>query len=170
MFITIFPRQMQKWTEYYIKRGMEISQKENLFENWKKNSTWVLCLTDVVKRMCKSVYKCCLGYKKLLNVTSLLNSVRNLKSLWIKENSISSWRLERNTKDRSCFSLYGIWTLLLYPRHLCRRVYSFRLSFVCSFVLPSVTLVGFTAKCYVKVSQVGIISPTTHQKAFIFGP
>ena len=31
--------------------------------------------------------------------------------------------------------------------------------FVCSFVLPSV---AFRAKFYVKVSQVGYISPTTH--------
>ena len=54
---------------------------------------------------------------------------------------------------------------------------SFRLSislfvhlFVCSFVLPSVVLVEFRAKFYVKISQVEYISPTTHQIAFIFGP
>ena len=41
---------------------------------------------------------------------------------------------------------------LLYLWHLCQGVYSFRLSvcpFVCSFVLPSVTLVEFRAKFYV---------------------
>ena len=66
---------------------------------------------------------------------------------------------------------------LLYPRHLCRRVYSFRLSvrpFVCSlvrsFVRTSVTFVEFASKFCVKVSQVVYISATTHQKAFIFGP
>ena len=73
---------------------------------------------------------------------------------------------------------------LLYPRHLCRGVYSFRLSvrpfvclyvrsFVCSFVLPSVAWnlrQSFASKFCVKVSQVVYISATTHQKAFIFGP
>ena len=61
----------------------------------------------------------------------------------------------------------------LYPRHLCRRVYSFRLSvrpFVCSFVRNSVTFVEFASKFCVKVSQVVYISATTYQKAFIFGP
>ena len=58
---------------------------------------------------------------------------------------------------------------LLYPRHLCRRVYSFRLS-VRMFVRNSVTFVEFASKFCVKVSQVVYISATTHQKAFIFGP
>ena len=53
------------------------------------------------------------------------------------------------------------------------RVYSFRLS-VCMFCLFIRTLFrpvcGITSKFYVKVSQVGYISPTIHQKAFIFGP
>ena len=31
-------------------------------------------------------------------------------------------------------------------------------------------LVEFTAKFYVEVSQIGYISTTTHQKAFMFGP
>ena len=47
----------------------------------------------------------------------------------------------------------------------------FRLSicpFVCSFVRISFRRVR--AKIYVRVSQVGYISPTTHQKTFIFGP
>ena len=80
---------------------------------------------------------------------------------------------------------------LLYPRHLCRGVYSFRLdvcpfvrsyvrsfvrSFVSSFVrvfvrsLLSVTFVEFTSKFLVKVSLSEYISLTTHQKAFIFDP
>ena len=78
---------------------------------------------------------------------------------------------------------------LLYPRHLCRGVYSFRLSvrpFVCSYVRSFVRLfvrsfvrsfvrtsfrrVEFASKFCVKVSQVVYISATTHQKAFIFGP
>ena len=59
----------------------------------------------------------------------------------------------------------------LYSWHLCRGVYSFRLSvcpFVCSFVrsLLSVALVEFTSKFSVKISLSGYI---THQKAFIFG-
>ena len=73
----------------------------------------------------------------------------------------------------------------LYPRHLCRGVYSFRFSvrplvcshvrsFVCSFVRSfvgtSFRRVEFTSKFCVKVSQVVYISATTHQKAFIFGP
>ena len=75
----------------------------------------------------------------------------------------------------------------LYPRHLCRGVYSFRLdvcpfvrsyvrSFVSSFVrvfvrsLLSVTFVEFTSKFLVKVSLSEYISLTTHQKAFIFEP
>ena len=41
-------------------------------------------------------------------------------------------------------------------------------SFVRPFVIPSVR--GITSKFYVKASQVGYISPTTHQKAFLFGP
>ena len=51
--------------------------------------------------------------------------------------------------------------------HLCRGVYSFRLS-VCPFVLSyvrsvlSVALVEFTSKFSVKVSISGHISPTTH--------
>ena len=76
---------------------------------------------------------------------------------------------------------------LLYPRHLCRGVYSFRLdvcpfvrsyvrSFVRSFVrvfvrsLLSVTFVEFTSKFLVKVSLSEYISLTTHQKAFILEP
>ena len=64
---------------------------------------------------------------------------------------------------------------LLYPRHLCRGVYSFGLSvrpFVCKFVclLLSVTFVEFTSKFLVKVSLSEYISLTTHQKAFIFEP
>ena len=61
----------------------------------------------------------------------------------------------------------------LYPRHLCRGVYSFRLSvcmFVRSFVRTSVTFVEFASKFYYKVSQVVYISATTYKKAFIFGP
>ena len=73
----------------------------------------------------------------------------------------------------------------LYPRHLCRGVYSFRFSvrpfvcsyvrsFVCSFVRSFVRTsfrrVEFASKFCVKVSQVVYISATTHQKAFIFGP
>ena len=38
------------------------------------------------------------------------------------------------------------------------------------FVCPSVTFVEFTSKFYIKVSPSGYISPTIHQKAFIFGP
>ena len=67
----------------------------------------------------------------------------------------------------------------LYPRHLCRGVYSFRLD-VCPLVrsivrvfvrsLLSVTFVEFTTKFLVKVSLSEYISLTTHQKAFIFEP
>ena len=67
--------------------------------------------------------------------------------------------------------------LSLYPRHLCRRVYSFRLSvcpfvrsYVRMFVRNSVTFVEFASKFCVKVSQVVYIAATTYQKAFIFGP
>ena len=78
---------------------------------------------------------------------------------------------------------HSVWFCLLYPRHLCRGVYSFRLDvcpFVCSFVssfvrvfvrsLLSVTFVIFTSKFLVKVSLSEYISLTTHQKAFIFEP
>ena len=77
----------------------------------------------------------------------------------------------------------GLIGVLLYPRHLCRGVYSFRLdvcpfvrSYVRSFVrvfvrsLLSVTFVEFTSKFLVKVSLSEYISLTTHQKAFIFEP
>ena len=73
----------------------------------------------------------------------------------------------------------GLFGSLLYPRHLCREVYSFRLSvrpFVCSFVcsyvrsLLSVTFVEFSSKFLAKVSPSEYISLTTHQKAFIFEP
>ena len=69
--------------------------------------------------------------------------------------------------------------VFLYPRHLCRGVYSFRLDvcpFVCSFVrvfvrsLLSVTFVEFTTKFLVKVSLSEYISLTKHQKAVIFEP
>ena len=43
-------------------------------------------------------------------------------------------------------------------------------SYVRSFVCDSVTYVEFMTKFYMQVSQVGYISRTTHQKAFIFGP
>ena len=81
-----------------------------------------------------------------------------------------------------CMNQYEYqWSRLLYPRHLCRGVYSFRLSvrpfvcsyvrsFVCSFVRTSFRCVEFVSKFCVKVSQVVYISATTHQKAFIFGP
>ena len=68
---------------------------------------------------------------------------------------------------------------LLYPRHLCHGVYSFRLDvrpLVCSFVrvfvrsFLSVTFVEFTSKFLVKVSLSEYISLTAHQKAFIFEP
>ena len=42
--------------------------------------------------------------------------------------------------------------------------------FVCSSVIPSVTLVEAASKFCVKVTQVVNISVTTNQKAFIFGP
>ena len=46
------------------------------------------------------------------------------------------------------------------------------IAFVFPFVhsLISVALVECTSKFSVKVSRSGYISPTTHQKAFIFGP
>ena len=65
---------------------------------------------------------------------------------------------------------------LLNPRHLCRGVYSFRLSvrpFVCSFVRSFVTfrhVRRIYLKVLVKVSLSEYISLTTHQKAFIFKP
>ena len=60
-------------------------------------------------------------------------------------------------------------SIFLYPRHLYQGVYSFHLS-VCPFVYSSVTFVEFTSKFYIKVSLSGYISPTAHQKAFVFGP
>ena len=59
--------------------------------------------------------------------------------------------------------------LSFYPWHLCRGIYSFRLS-VRMFVCASVKYVEFTTKFFVQVSQVGYISRITRQKAFIFGP
>ena len=64
---------------------------------------------------------------------------------------------------------------ILHPQHLCRRVYSFRLSvhplvclFVCSFVHSYFLPVrGITSKLYVQATWVEYISPTTHQTAFI---
>ena len=49
-------------------------------------------------------------------------------------------------------------------------VHSYVRSFVRSFVRTSFRRVEFASKFCVKVSQVVYISPTTHQKAFIFGP
>ena len=57
-------------------------------------------------------------------------------------------------------------SVLLYPRHLCRQVYSFRFSvrmFVSSFSRICV-------KVLVKVSLVVYISCSYSQKPFIFGP
>ena len=63
---------------------------------------------------------------------------------------------------------------LLYPLHLCRGVYSFRLSvrmFVRLFVRSYFRSVrGINSKFYGQANRVEYISPTTHQKAFIFGP
>ena len=67
----------------------------------------------------------------------------------------------------------------LYLRHLCRGVYSFHLSirmfirsfvclFICSFVCSFIR--GIISKFYIQATGVEYISPTTHQKAFIFGP
>ena len=63
---------------------------------------------------------------------------------------------------------------LLRPLHLCRGVYSFRLS-VRMFVRSFVRLYfrphrEITSKFYVQATRVEYISTTTHQKAFIFGP
>ena len=57
----------------------------------------------------------------------------------------------------------------LYTRHLCRGVYSFRLS-MHTFVrlLLSVTFVDFTSKFLVKVSLSEYIYLTIQQNAFIF--
>ena len=66
--------------------------------------------------------------------------------------------------------------MYLYPRHLCQGFIVFVFPLVHTYVrsyyrgVPSVALVEFRAKFYVKVSQVLYISPITHQKAFIFGP
>ena len=73
---------------------------------------------------------------------------------------------------------YEIASGLIIPWHLCRVVYSFRLSvrmfirsFVCSFVRSYFRPVcGITSKFYVQATWAEYISPTTHQKAFIFGP
>ena len=49
--------------------------------------------------------------------------------------------------------------IIVYPRHLCRRVYSFRLSvrpFVCSLVRTSVTFVEFASKFCVKSFSSGV--------------
>ena len=58
--------------------------------------------------------------------------------------------------------------------HKCRGVYSFRLSvrpFVRTYVRSYFRPVrGITSKFYVQATRVENISPTTHQKAFIFGP
>ena len=82
-----------------------------------------------------------------------------------------------NVSGLSCVSNSYTPGIYLDPRHLCRGVYSFRLSvrpFVCSFVRSFVRTsfhhVEFASKFCVKVSQVLYISATTHQKAFIFGP
>ena len=53
---------------------------------------------------------------------------------------------------------------------ICRGVYSFRFSvrmFVRSYFRP---VRGITSKFYGQATRVEYISPTTHQKAFIFGP
>ena len=90
--------------------------------------------------------------------------------------------LKRDGFVRACGNI-----AYLYPRHLCRGVYSFPLDvclFVCSYVrsfvssfvrvlvhsLLSVTFVEFTTKFLVKVSLSEYISLTKHQKAFIFEP
>ena len=89
---------------------------------------------------------------------------------------LATWNFEYALQLQSTKTI-----LFLYPRHLCRGVYSFRLSvrpFVCSFVCSfvrsfvrtSFRRVEFASKFCVKVSQVVYISATTHQKAFIFGP
>ena len=81
---------------------------------------------------------------------------------------------EKSYDTMSLFeSLFGY--MSLYPRHLCRGVYSFPLDvcpFVCLFVrsLLSVTFVEFTSKFLVKVFLSEYISLTSHQKAFIFEP
>ena len=84
-----------------------------------------------------------------------------------------------------------ICSIFLYPRHLCRGVYSFlypgiyaagyivfALTFVRSYVRSFVRVfvrsllwfVEFISKFLVKVSLSEYISLTTHQKAFIFEP
>ena len=88
--------------------------------------------------------------------------------------------LHQKIIDRGLKTAFIILTALLYPRHLCRGVYSFRLD-VCPFVRSYVrSLVRsfvrvfvrslLTSKFLVKVSLSEYISLTTHQKAFIFEP
>ena len=76
-----------------------------------------------------------------------------------------------------CSSHYENTLPFLYPWHLCRGLYSFRLSIrlcirscVHSFVPPSVTLMEFMSKFYIKVSLNWYISLTANQKALIFWP
>ena len=50
-------------------------------------------------------------------------------------------------------------------------VFPFVLSFICLFVRSYFRPVrGITSEFYVQATRVEYISPTTHQKAFIFGP
>ena len=116
-----------------------------------------------------------------------LDQILCVASLWWGKSCIRFWgRLDQNSgfhgnrkppltydreNDVSTFSRLFLTLSFLYPRHLCRGVYSFHLPFVRSYVRSYFHPVGgITLKFYVQATRVEYISPTTHQKAFIFGP
>ena len=77
-----------------------------------------------------------------------------------KSRNLTIKTLKTETKSASC---------MIIPSAFMPRVYSFRLS-IRMFVRSYVRLGEIFSQSCRKVSQVGYVSRTTHQKAFIFGP
>ena len=127
----------------------------------------------------------CTGIRLLLLICSFISSfffLSNFQTLkffvTLFSGTVRPRRLKLGTHgqwaDVLCIPELGcccLFVRLLYPRHLCQGVYS---SFVCLFVRLFVhsyfrPVRGITSKFYVQATRVEYISPTTHQKAFIFG-
>ena len=132
---------------------------------------YLVCLNESFSKLITSVGEERAGFSAIAYSIGTFACVMLLVFLPLLQHKIVLFMFERVS--------FSSWERLRYytPRHLCRGVYSFRLSvrpFVCSlvrsFVSTSVTFVEFASKFCVKVSQVVNISATTYQKAFIFGP
>ena len=106
-------------------------------------------------------------------------SIVLLCTLWILRQAASfnaifrHWKTDIPMLSNSFLAVAWAILIIIPPAFMPMGIYSFRLSIrplVCLFVRPSIRHVrGIYVKVFLESSQVGYISPTTHQKASIFG-